>query len=228
MSALALDSGLWWVSPLRATNLARVSAHADRARAEQLAEEEQLVARARSGDRLALGTLLKRHGPTLYRSVLMPRLGSAAAAEEALSITYTKVVEKLDRFVWQGSGFYPWLRVVALRVALDLLRARRRETPLDADDLAREVDRAEAALGRAGLDDATIADEDARAAKAKVERALAAIHPRYAQAIRLRVLEERGRDEVAAALGVTTATFDVVLHRALAAMKKALQSAEDA
>ncbi len=225
VSALALGLEMWWVSPARATNLARVSAPVDRA---QLAEEARLVAAAQAGDRRALGALLTRHGPSLYRSVLMPRLGSTAAAEEALSITYTKVVEKLDRFVWQGSGFYPWLRVVAMRVALDLLRARRRETPLDADDLAREVDRAEAALGREGLDDAAIADEDARAAKVKVERALDAINPRYAQAIRLRVLEERGRDEVAAALGVTTATFDVVLHRALAAMKKALQSAEEA
>lgn len=228
VSALALDGGLWWVSPVWATNLARVSAPVDRARAEELAEEAALVARAQAGERQALGDLLKRHGPALYRSVLLPRLGSAPAAEEALSITYAKVVEKLDKFAWQGAGFYPWLRVVAMRVALDMLRVRRRETPLDSDDLAREVDRAEAALGREGLDAAAIADEDARLAKAKVERALAAINPRYAQAIRLRVLEERGRDEAAEMLGVTTATFDVVLHRALAAMKKALHSAEEA
>ncbi|MCC6645781.1 MAG: RNA polymerase sigma factor [Polyangiaceae bacterium] len=219
---------MWWVSAVRATTLARVPAPVDSARAEALAEEAKLVARAQSGDRQALGALLKQHGPALYRSVLLPRLGSAAAAEEALAVTYAKVVDKFDRFTWQGSGFYPWLRVVAMRVALDQLRARRREIPLDSDDLAREVDRAEASLGRGGLDAAAIADEDARLAREKIERALSTINPRYARAIRLRVLEERGRDEAAAALGVTTATFDVVLHRALAAMKKALLPTEEA
>lgn len=226
MSALATSDGFWWVSFGRPTNLAVVPAPVDAARADELAEEAKLVARAQAGDRLALGALLKKYGPSLYRSVLMPRLGSAAAAEEGLSATYAKVVEKLDKFTWQGSGFYPWLRVVAMRIALDMLRARRRETPFDTDDLAREVDRAEAELGHSA-DHATLADEDARVAKARVERALASINPRYAQAIRLRVLEERSREEVAVALGVTTATFDVVLHRALAAMKKALQPAEE-
>ena len=38
------------------------------------------------------------------------------------------------------------------------------------------------------------------------------------------MLEERSREEVATALGVTISTFDVVLHRALGALKKALQA----
>ena len=45
---------------------------------------------AQGGDRKALGELLRRHGPRLYRAVLLPRLGSAAAAEEALSLTLPK------------------------------------------------------------------------------------------------------------------------------------------
>ncbi|HEV8246703.1 MAG TPA: sigma factor-like helix-turn-helix DNA-binding protein, partial [Polyangiaceae bacterium] len=48
------------------------------------------------------------------------------------------------------------------------------------------------------------------------------INPRYAKAIQLRVLEERSREEAAAALEVSMATFDVVLHRAMAALRKAL------
>jgi RNA polymerase sigma factor (sigma-70 family) len=59
-------------------------------------------------------------------------------------------------------------------------------------------------------------------ARARVDAALAKINPRYATAIRLRVLDEKPREEVAATLGVTVATFDVVLHRAIAALKKAL------
>src|SRR5260221_476856 len=64
---------------------------------------------------------------------------------------------------------------------------------------------------------------DRDAARAKVEDALGRIHARYARAIRLRVLEERPRDEVAVTLEVSPATFDVLLHRAIAALKKALE-----
>ena len=191
------------------------------ARAAELERERLLVERAQAGDRRALGEILRQHGPALFRAVLLPRLGSASAAEEALGVTYAKVVEKIGLFAWQSVGIYPWLRMVAIRVALDQLRARKREVPFDVDDLAREVDRAERGASE-DADAGTLAREDAAWAKTRVEKALSAIHPRYATAIRLRVLEEQPRDACAQALGVTTATFDVVLHRALSAMRKAL------
>lgn len=188
-----------------------------------LDDERALVARAQAGDRLALGQLLERHGPTLYRSVLLPRLGSDAAARDALGETYAKVVERIDRFVWQNVGFYPWLRTVALRVALDQLRARKRMLLWEAEDVEREVDETQSATP---TDDKLSAHRDRAAAKKKVEEALLKINPRYAEALRLRVLEERPREEVATTLGVTPATFDVLLHRATAALKKALDPGE--
>src|SRR5262249_42637090 len=146
------------------------------------------------------------------------------AAEEALSATYAKVLEKLHLFTWQSVGIYPWLRVVAMRIALDMLRAKKREVPFETEALSREVDRLEAEEAGNEADAATLGREDAAWAKARVEGALARIHPRYALAIRLRVLEEQSREEVARTLSVTPATFDVVLHRALAAMRKALET----
>ena len=195
--------------------------HLDPARAAELERERILVERAHEGDRHALATILRTYGPQLYRSVLLPRLGSEGAAQEALSATYEKIVEKLHLFTWQSVGIYPWMRVVGMRIALDQLRARKREVPFDTDDLAREVDRAERTMDNA-VDGDVIARQDAAAAHDRIERALETLHPRYARAIRMRVLEERPREDVARELGVTVATFDVVLHRALAAMKKAL------
>ncbi len=183
-----------------------------------LATEERLCARARNGDRDALGTLLRTHGPRLYRSVLLPRLGSPAAAEEALSITYVKVVERFHQFTWQAVGVYPWLRIVALRVALDQLRARKRELLFEPADLERELDDAE----RDTRDGAAIERHDLAVARKRVERVLGRINPRYSLAIRLRVLEERTREEAARELDVSVSTFDVVLHRAMAALRKAL------
>ncbi|MEJ7730487.1 MAG: sigma-70 family RNA polymerase sigma factor [Polyangiaceae bacterium] len=186
-----------------------------------LEAERELCASAATGDRAALGALLRKYGPILYRSVLVPRLGSEAAAQDALSETYQRVVERFSQFQWQSCGIYPWLRVIAIRIALDQLRSRKRESLYEPDDLQREIDAAEkepAATGEAELCE----KRDLAEARARVEGALARINPRYAEAIRQRVLEERTREQVAAALGVSVATFDVVLHRALTALKKAL------
>lgn len=197
-------------------------------RAAEDAVDRALVEKAQAGDRRALGDLLRKHGPGLYRSVLLPRLGSETAAKEALSETYAKVVANIGKFTWQNVGFYPWLRTVALRVALDQLRARKRLVLFEEDDLAREVDAAEGAAADANNVEQQISDQrDREAARRKVEEALARINPRYARAIRLRVLEERPRDEVARELEVSPSTFDVLLHRAVSALKKALESSED-
>jgi RNA polymerase sigma factor (sigma-70 family) len=184
----------------------------------ELAAERSLCARAHAGDRAALGQLLRQHGPRLFRAVLLPRLGSAAAAEEALSVTYLKVVERFDQFSWQAVGVYPWLRVVALRVALDQLRRRKRETIFRPEDLEREIDQGE----REARDAVASEAEDLSLARQRVVELVGRIHPRYGKALTLRILEERSREDCAAALEVTPATFDVVLHRAVAALKKEL------
>ena len=177
------------------------------------------VDRARQGDHASLRAILERYGPVLYRSVLLPRLGDDARARDALSDTYTKVVVTIARYEWHPAGIYPWLRTIAFHVAIDQLRARKRETPFDVDDLTRQADNQSDV---AGTDVAYLQAEEAKRAKTLVTEALTKIHPRYAEAIRLRVLEERPREEVAKTLGATPATFDVILHRAMAALRKVL------
>jgi len=109
-------------------------------------------------------------------------------------------------------------------VALDQLRARKRLVLWDAEDVARELDATQTATP---VDQKLSEHRDRQAARVKVEEALSRIHPRYARAIRLRVLEERSREEVARELDVSPATFDVVLHRAMQSLRKALGSPGD-
>ncbi len=183
----------------------------------ELELERALCERARAGDRDALASLLRQHGPRLYRTVLLPRLGNRSAAEEALSQTYVKVVEHIEKFSWQSFGFYPWFRRVGWHVAIDQLRKRRRETLFEPDDLERELNQASADASPPELEELDLAR-----ARERVERLLDTLNPRYALAIRLRVLQEQPRESVAGTLGVSVATFDVVLHRAMAALQRAL------
>jgi RNA polymerase sigma-70 factor (ECF subfamily) len=145
-------------------------------------------------------------------------LGNRSAAEEALANTYARVVERFEQFQWQAVGVYPWLRMVALRIALDQLRKKKRELLFDAADLEREIEAASSTEHSAQDLEAL----DLARGREQVHRVLARINPRYAAAIRMRVLEERSREDAAAELDVSVATFDVVLHRALGALKKAL------
>jgi RNA polymerase sigma factor (sigma-70 family) len=170
--------------------------------------ERDLVELAKTGDRAALGKLLRSYGPSLFREVLLPRLGNTGDAQDALMDTYVRIIQ-FPSSEWPQTGFYPWLRALALRVALDLLRKKKRSMPLEPEAME-----AEAA--------SEIARGDEEFARKRVEDALCRINPRYAQAIRMRVLEERPREEVATELGVSIATVDVLIHRAIAALRKAL------
>lgn len=183
--------------------------------------ERELCERAKAGDRVALGKLLRTYGPVLYRSVLLPRLGSEALAQDSLSETYARVVERFHQYEWQPCGVYPWLRVVALRIALDVLRTKKRESLFSPEDLATELEKSDHLGDSADVE--ILEAQDRSAARARVDSVLSTIHPRYERAIRLRLLQEMTREEVAKEMGVTLSTFDVILHRALNALRKGLQ-----
>ena len=53
-----------------------------------------------------------------------------------------------------------------------------------------------------------------------VETSLSRMNERYATALRLRLIEDRPREECAELLGVKTGNFDVILHRATKAFRK--------
>jgi DNA-directed RNA polymerase specialized sigma24 family protein len=74
----------------------------DTARAHDLEEEERLVAEAQAGDMNALRPVFARYAEPLYGSVILPRLGNPAAAEEVLRETFIAAIEKITSFRWEG------------------------------------------------------------------------------------------------------------------------------
>ena len=189
---------------------------------DDLAAEQARFDRARAGDRAAFGELLTRHGPRLYRNVLLPRLGSATLAEEALAVTYLEAIKSFPAFQWLGVGLYPWLRQVALRVALRAVRKAAGESLCEPSDIARELEESQADSSRLGE------DYDQMKARGYVERALESLSTQHAEALRLRLLEERSRDELASLWGVNANAVDQRVHRAKQALRTALGVRHDA
>lgn len=184
---------------------------------QELQQEQRLVEEAQRGNLDAMRPILERYAQPLYATVILPRIGDAATAEDVLRDTMATAVEKIGRFTWQGKSIYPWLRQIAVNKVYDVHRHTKRTRRL-ADALAAELP--EETNDDDHADHQLIADQERRHARARIDETLAALPERYRVAIELRLIEELPRDECAARLGVAIGTFDVLLFRAVRAFRK--------
>lgn len=170
-------------------------------------------------DREAVARLYREHGKDLLRRVILPRCLDADVADEALAETFRAVLAGMERYVPHPAGPFPWLARIAITKTMDVHRARARSA------------RARQGFERLmhpllpespAADDACRARDEA-AVHAAIASALEALRPRYREAIELRFFDELGRDACAERMGITLGNFDVVLLRALRALRAALE-----
>lgn len=172
-------------------------------------ELSALARRAAQGDQAALRAIYERTASALFREVLAPILCSRAACEDALKETFVAVLEKPERLA--DGEVFAFLATIAKNKALDRRRKMATEGRFQAA-LVAELERAEAALP--DPEGAVQALEARAMARDRVEAVMAKMNPRYALAMRLRLLEERSREECAQELGTTVGAFDVAFFRA--------------
>lgn len=189
---------------------------------DRLRWERGLIRKARRGDGRVWRALYDAYARPLYARVLMPRLGDAEAAEDALAETFVTAMDKLDTFTPGETSIYYWLSRIAHHKAMD--QHRRRAA------LTRKHDALRAMLDplmqpQPGADDLLELADDAAGLKSRVGDTLDGLNPRYAHALRLRFFEGRSRAEAASEMDVRQGTFDVLVHRALKAFRKAWEGA---
>ena len=194
-----------------------MSVASEPATAVELEEEQRLVEEAQAGNLDAMRPLLERYAQPLYGTVILPRLGDAASAEDVLRDTLATAVEKIKKFTWQGKTIYPWLRQIAINKVFDVHRQSKRSRRL-ADAMAHEVARETDPASQA--DAQLMADQERRAHRERIDDAMGQLQERYRTAIELRLVQELSREECARQLAVTIGTFDVLLFRAVRAFRK--------
>jgi len=190
----------------------------------ELETEQRQIEEAQAGNLDAMRPILERYASPLYGTVILPRLGDTATAEEVLRDTLATAVEKIKRFSWQGKSIYPWLRQIAINKVYDVHRQAKRSKKL-ADAMMHEVPIETDPDSHA--DAQLMADQERRAHRARIDDTLGHIAERYRTAIELRLIEELPRDECAKRLGVTVGTFDVLLFRAVRAFRKQFGGSDD-
>lgn len=176
-----------------------------------LEEERVVVSQLKAGDRAAFATLYGWYGDRIYRQAILPRLGNRELAEDCLRDTWRTVLEKIEQFTLVDRSIFFWINRIAVNKTMDvhrrLKRDRKIEEAVKAAPVVQQTERPD--RRREVLD-----------TKRDVETSLSRMNERYAMALRMRLVEDRDREECAAALGVTLGNFDVILHRATKAFRK--------
>ncbi len=177
-------------------------------------DDNELAVRAGRGDREAFDVLIKRHqGPVLRLCWSMT--GNRADAEDAAQEAFVRAYQSLSRFD-ASRPFGPWLRGIAGKVCLQLLRRRsvREDRQLSLE--ASPVDPPAPQVSEAShLADRAVA-------------ALRQLDETYRLPLVLFYLEDASVAEVAQALGLTPGAVRVRLHRGREKLREMLTGhAED-
>lgn len=177
--------------------------------------DDEVVRRVVAGERALFEVLMRRHNPRVYHAVRSV-LRDEAEVEDAMQQTYLLAYAHLADFAG-ASSFTTWLTRIALHEALGRVRRPNRLVAVGDDGLPEDT----VTPPPETPEDHAAARETARL----LERCIDRLPATYRSVVVLRDVDQLSTAETAEALGVTEETVRVRLHRARAALRRAV--AED-
>jgi RNA polymerase sigma factor (sigma-70 family) len=178
------------------------------------ARRSALMAAAQAGDKIAYETLLRDSVPLI--KAIARRQGVSADHVDDVVQEVLLTIHRARQTYDPTRSFNAWLRVIAERRAVDLLRqtgrrgARELHAPIAFENY---VDgSADPAAGLHRTDDA-----------GRVSQALASLPPRQREAVQYLVLKEQSLAEASAATRRSKGSLKVNLHRALKALRGSVE-----
>jgi RNA polymerase sigma-70 factor (ECF subfamily) len=192
-------------------------------------QDAKLVERLRAGDEAAFMELIRELNPSLLRVARM-FVPTSALAEDVVQETWLAVLNGIDRFEGRSS-LKTWIFRILTNTAKTRGERERRSVPfstLDPDEGGFEpaVERSRftgtghwAVLPRAWPEDRLLANET----RSMIERAIERLPPSQRTVITLRDVEGWTADEVRNALELSETNQRVLLHRARAKVRSALE-----
>ena len=173
--------------------------------------EDELIERARRGDAVAYGDLVRRYEQVAFRTACAI-CGDAAEAEDAAQDAFVKAYRAMGRFR-PGAPLRPWLLKIVANEARNRRRAAGRRAHLAAR-AARSAGAFEIPAPEGGFADGPLA------------AALARLEPAHREVVVLRHLLDLPEAECAAVLGCRQGTVKSRLSRALARLRADLGEAD--
>jgi RNA polymerase sigma-70 factor (ECF subfamily) len=172
----------------------------------------------RGGDRAAYAELVTRHAPVAIRTAAL--LGAGGEAEDVVQEAFVKAYAALDRF-HPGAPFRPWL----LRIVANETRNLHRGAGRRATRERRAWEQSQPLLLARSRDpaDALVSTERQSA----LVQGLSHLSTEHRQVVTCRYFLDLDEAETAAVLGWPRGTVKSRLHRALAKLRKALDTEAD-
>jgi RNA polymerase sigma factor (sigma-70 family) len=180
--------------------------------------EATLVERARGGDAVAYGSLVRAHQDIAFRVACLAG-GSPTEAEEAAQEGFVRAWRALPRFR-AGAPFRPWLLAIVANEA----RNRRRAAGRRAGPALRAAEVAEREQGAGGSSPEVQLLASAR--RDALLAALAELGERDRAVLTCRYLLDLSEEETAAALGCRRGTVKSRTSRALARLRERVEVEE--
>ena len=182
-------------------------------------QERDMILALQKGDRQAASWLYETFADTLFRKVILSRLPYVDQAEDVLCDTFRIALEKIETYQIIDRSIFFWLRRIAINLVVDTYRKQVRKRELAERILARDAVHMVMGSRSTQADDVLSKTEEELDTKTMVNLALDKLNPRYAKALRLRLLEEQSREFCADAFGISVGNFDVLFHRASKAFR---------
>ncbi len=176
--------------------------------------DEEVIERVKNGETGLYELIMRRYNQRLYR-VTRAILGDAAESEDVMQEAYVRAYVHLDQFAGRAK-FATWLTKIAVYEALSRRRNRGRIEELDA--------------APEGVAQMTLADQSEDPERQaienqlcrRLEQAVDALPAPFRQVFVMREIEQMSTAEVASALGISIVAVKIRLHRARAALRRAL------
>ncbi|MGQ0617119.1 MAG: RNA polymerase sigma factor [Acidimicrobiia bacterium] len=164
----------------------------------------QVADRASTYDPDAWEALYRRCRPRLF-AFARRRLQSDTAADDAVSETMTRALDRIGGFTWRGAGFDAWVTGILRNVLYETWRGESRVTV---------VGTAPSAPGQPGPPDPADLFE-ADESRHELRKAFACLDPAERELLELRVVAGLSSDAVAAIVGKSAGAVRMAQGRAL-------------
>ena len=175
--------------------------------------EAQLIRRAQQGDAEACSALYDRHYDAVYRYCYY-RVSDVAQAQDLTSEVFVRMVDKLDTFHVRGRPLLAWLYTIARNLVADTHRRNSKAVHLSLDSMTRIR--------------ATERGDPVRHIERQIQAeclaaALEYLTEEQRQVILLKFMENYRNGQIAQMLGKSEGAIKSLQHRALNALRRALE-----
>jgi RNA polymerase sigma-70 factor, ECF subfamily len=181
--------------------------------------DQDLVARAASGDEQAMAALFDRYGGVLY-AVAYRIVGQRADAEDVVVEAFAQAWRDAARFEASRGSVAGWLTMIARSRALDATRARSRRDRITATAAA-DLPQSSPAMGEWRANPSDSYDHVER--RGQVQAALQALSPPQRQAIELAYFEGLSQSEIAARLQEPLGTIKTRVRLGMQKLRESLR-----